>query len=68
MKAIVVQQFGGPSQLHLAEDSDPVAGPGQLQVAVHAAGVNRLMPETGRRQLGAAQLASRQRRVRPPTT
>ena len=40
MKAVVVDQFGGPEQLHLAEVADPVPGPGQVRVTVHAAGVN----------------------------
>lgn len=40
MKAIVVREFGGPEQLRLAEVPDPVAGPGQVRIAVHAAGVN----------------------------
>ena len=40
MRAVVVREFGGPEQLRLAEVADPVPGPGQLLVAVHAAGVN----------------------------
>ena len=40
MKAVVVGEFGGPEQLRLAEVADPVPGPGQVRVAVHAAGVN----------------------------
>ena len=40
MKAIVVREFGGPEQLRTAEVPDPVPGPGQVRVAVHAAGVN----------------------------
>lgn len=40
MRAVVVSQFGGPEQLRLGEAPDPVAGPGQVRVAVHAAGVN----------------------------
>jgi NADPH2:quinone reductase len=37
---MVVSEFGGPEQLRLGEVADPVAGPGQVRVAVHAAGVN----------------------------
>jgi NADPH2:quinone reductase len=40
MRAVVVRQFGGPEQLKLAEVPDPVPGPGQVRVAVRAAGVN----------------------------
>ena len=40
MKAIQVQQFGGPEVLQLAELPTPKPGPGQVLVRVHAAGVN----------------------------
>ena len=40
MKAVVVREFGGPEQLRLAEIAGPVPGPGQVRVAVRAAGVN----------------------------
>ncbi len=40
MKAVLVSEFGGPEQLRLGQVADPVAGPGQVRVAVHAAGVN----------------------------
>jgi NADPH2:quinone reductase len=40
MRAMVVREFGGPEQMHLAEVADLVPGPGQLLVTVHAAGVN----------------------------
>ncbi|HEX9065555.1 MAG TPA: NADP-dependent oxidoreductase [Streptosporangiaceae bacterium] len=40
MKAVLVTEFGGPEQLRLAEVPDPVPGPGQVRVAVAAAGVN----------------------------
>jgi NADPH:quinone reductase len=40
MRAVVVSEFGGPEQLRLGAAPDPVAGPGQVRVAVHAAGVN----------------------------
>jgi NADPH:quinone reductase-like Zn-dependent oxidoreductase len=36
----VVSEFGGAEQLRLAETADPVPGPGQVRVVVHAAGVN----------------------------
>jgi len=37
---MVVREFGGPEQMRLTEVADLVPGPGQLLVAVHAAGVN----------------------------
>jgi NADPH2:quinone reductase len=40
MKAIRVQQFGGPEVLILNEIPIPKPGPGQVLVRVHAAGVN----------------------------
>jgi len=40
MKAIQVQQFGGPEVLQLHEIPTPQPGPGQVLVCVHAAGVN----------------------------
>ena len=40
MKAIVVQQFGGPDVLRPADVPDPHPGPGQVLVRVKAAGVN----------------------------
>lgn len=40
MKAILVRAFGGPEVLQLEPLPDPVPAPGQVLVAVHAAGVN----------------------------
>ena len=40
MRAIQITEFGGPEVLHVAELPEPVAGPGQLLVDVHRAGVN----------------------------
>jgi NADPH2:quinone reductase len=40
MKAVVVNEFGGPEVLRVGELPDPQAGPGQVRVAVHAAGIN----------------------------
>ena len=40
MLAIVVAELGGPEVLVLAEQPDPVPGPGQVVVEVAAAGVN----------------------------
>ena|SRR5579859_2633456 len=40
MRAIRVHQFGGPEELKLEDVPAPSAGPGQVVVNVHAAGVN----------------------------
>ncbi len=40
MKAILVREFGGPEVLRLEDVPDPVPGPHQVVVRVHAAGVN----------------------------
>ena len=40
MRAVVVEEFGGPERLRLTEVADPVAGRGQVRIAVHAAGTN----------------------------
>src|SRR5580658_3468211 len=40
MKAIVLHAYGPPSNLKLEEVADPKAGPGEVLVRVHAAGVN----------------------------
>ncbi|MGW1816322.1 NADP-dependent oxidoreductase [Streptomyces sp. NPDC002125] len=40
MEAIVYEEFGGPGVLHRAQVDDVHAGPGQIRVAVRAAGVN----------------------------
>jgi NADPH2:quinone reductase len=40
MRAIVVREFGGPEVLRLQDAPDPVTGPNDVLVKVHAAGVN----------------------------
>ncbi|MFE0172438.1 NADP-dependent oxidoreductase [Streptomyces sp. NPDC059002] len=40
MEAVVFEEFGGPEVLGLREIARPVPGPGQIRVAVRAAGVN----------------------------
>src|SRR5437016_552126 len=40
MRAIRVHQFGGPEQLKLEDVPELRAGPGQVLVKIHAAGVN----------------------------
>lgn len=40
MKAVQFSEYGGPDVLHLVEIDEPHAGPGQVRIAVRAAGVN----------------------------
>src|SRR4051794_27556561 len=40
MKAVTFTDYGGPDVLHVAEAEEPHAGPGQIRIAVRAAGVN----------------------------
>jgi NADPH:quinone reductase-like Zn-dependent oxidoreductase len=40
MKAVLLKGHGGPEMLQLGEAPDPVAGPGEVVVDVHAASVN----------------------------
>src|SRR3954452_24150715 len=40
MRAVQFSEYGGPEVLHVAEVEEPHAGPGQIRVAVKAAGVN----------------------------
>lgn len=40
MKAVRFSRFGGPEVLEVADLPDPVPGPGQVRIAVRAAGVN----------------------------
>ena len=49
MKAILFEAPGGPEVLHLADAPEPVPGPGEVLVRVHATAVNRadLMQRAG---------------------
>ena len=40
VRAIEYRSFGGPEVLEMAEVPEPVPGPGQVRVAVRAAGLN----------------------------
>ena len=40
MKAVLFAAHGGPEMLRLGEAPDPVAGPGEVVVDVHAASIN----------------------------
>jgi NADPH:quinone reductase-like Zn-dependent oxidoreductase len=40
MKKMNFAEFGGPDVLHLIDTAEPHAGPGQVRIAVRAAGVN----------------------------
>ncbi|GAA1314845.1 NADP-dependent oxidoreductase [Saccharothrix xinjiangensis] len=50
MEAVVLERFGGPEELRLAEVEVPEPGPGQVRVRVRAAGVN---PFDGKVRSGA---------------
>ncbi len=43
MKAIVIHEYGGPDVLIYQDVPDPVAGPGEVVVRVHAVSVNRTL-------------------------
>ncbi|KRC89258.1 NADPH:quinone reductase [Terrabacter sp. Root85] len=49
MKAIVIDRFGGPEELHEAQRPDPQPAPGQVRVRVEAVGVN---PADGKARSG----------------
>lgn len=51
MRAIVFDTFGGPDVLHLQEVALPEPGPGQVRVAIYAAGTNPV--DAGNRQDGS---------------
>jgi NADPH:quinone reductase-like Zn-dependent oxidoreductase len=40
MKAVTFTEYGGPEVLHVADVEEPHPGPGQIRIAVRAAGVN----------------------------
>nr|WP_232329472.1 hypothetical protein [Nocardia violaceofusca] len=40
MKKVSFAEFGGPEVLQLVDAEEPHAGPGQIRIAVRAAGVN----------------------------
>src|ERR1700733_5967977 len=40
MRAVVLTGTGGPEVLQVQERPDPAVGPGQIRIAVHAAGIN----------------------------
>jgi NADPH:quinone reductase-like Zn-dependent oxidoreductase len=40
MKKVSYAEFGGPDVLHLVDADEPHAGPGEIRIAVRAAGVN----------------------------
>src|SRR5450759_1876408 len=40
VKAVLLMNHGGPEMLHYGDATDPVAGPGEVVVDIHAASVN----------------------------
>lgn len=55
MKAMLLTNHGGPEMLRMGEAPDPVAGPGEVVVDIHAASVNGADPKV-RRGKGRYQL------------
>lgn len=53
MKAIVIREYGPPEALRFEDVADPVPGPGEIRVRVHAATVNRVLDVALRRGEGA---------------
>lgn len=45
MKAVLLNEHGGADNLHLGDAPDPVAGPGEVVVDIHAASVNGADPK-----------------------
>jgi NADPH2:quinone reductase len=43
MKAIVIEEFGGPEVMHMAEVPKPAAAAGEIVIKVHAVSVNRTL-------------------------
>jgi len=65
MKAIVINENGGPEKVTFTEVDTPCPGPGQLQVAVETAGVNYLdIYQRQGRGCGSLRRRSRGRRSR----
>ena len=60
VKAVRFSRFGGPEVLQIVDLPDPHPGPGQVRIAVRAAGVSPgatcmvLMPQHHRQELTAA--------------
>jgi NADPH:quinone reductase-like Zn-dependent oxidoreductase len=52
MRAVQFSQFGEPGVLEVVELPDPVPGPGQIRVAVHAAGINPIDWKVRRGDMG----------------
>ena len=48
MKAVLLTNHGGPEMLRYGEAADPVAGPGEVVVDIHAASVNGADPKVRR--------------------
>ena len=62
MKAAIFHQFGPPEVLRYEDVPDPVAGPGEVVVAVHAVNVNRALDCLVR----AGDPSQARRKVEPP--
>jgi NADPH2:quinone reductase len=63
MRAVVVEQFGGPEALTVVEVPEPELGPGEVRVRVAASSVNPIDLSTRAGRLAEAGLMSRPARV-----
>ena len=43
MKAVVIHQYGGPEVLTYEDVPEPVTGPGEIKIEIHAVSVNRVL-------------------------
>ena len=62
MKAVQFSEYGEPDVLHVAEVEEPHAGPGQIRIAVRAAGVNPIDWKVRVGDAGRARPSPRRRR------
>jgi len=57
MKAVIIDQFGGPEVLHQKEIETPKVGPGEVLIRLLAAGVNRFDVTTRRGEIPYASVS-----------
>lgn len=65
MRAMVIDRFGGPEELHLAEMPTADPGPGEVRVRVVAAGVNPIDCKIRQGYMGGPSVSGAPHRERP---